>query len=53
MKLTITCKEKAWVGIVFMQDGYQNGPDWDWYYEAVQRHGHCCRKIKKEYLEIR
>ncbi len=33
------------------QDGYQNGPDWDWYYEAVKDAWPKVLVTLKEYLE--
>ena len=33
------------------QDGYQQGADWDWYYEAVKSAWPAVLKTLKEYLE--
>jgi len=54
MKLTVHAKEKGIGSELYLcQDGYQNGPDWDWYYEAVQQVLPIVEKKLKEYLEIR
>lgn len=37
--------------LTVIQDGYGEGPDWDWYYEAVVQGWPAALKLLKEYLE--
>jgi uncharacterized protein YndB with AHSA1/START domain len=52
MSLTINAKEKNGLADVYLcQDGYQEGGDWDWYYEAVKTAWPNVMKGFKKYLE--
>ncbi|MCW5909692.1 MAG: SRPBCC domain-containing protein [Cyclobacteriaceae bacterium] len=52
MKLTVTATEKDGGSALYLcQSGYQNGTDWDWYYEAVKQAWPAVVKNLKEYLE--
>ncbi len=52
--MTLTIKVKP-VGdqteLYLRQDGYQSGPDWDWYYEAVVKAWPMALEQLKTYLE--
>ena len=52
MTLTVRAVEKNEVTEVYLcQDGYQEGEDWDWYYEAVKEAWPQVMKALKKYLE--
>lgn len=52
MSLTIKATEKGGMAELYLcQDGYQQGPDWDWYYEAVKSAWPAVVQALKEYLE--
>lgn len=52
MTLTIKAKEKEGLAELYLcQEGYQSGPDWDWYYEAVKSAWPTVVQTLKEYLE--
>jgi uncharacterized protein YndB with AHSA1/START domain len=52
MSLIVRVKKKRDGAELYLcQDGYQNGPDWDWYYEAVKQAWPAVAKTLKEYLE--
>ena len=52
MSLTINAVEKNGLTDVHLcQDGYQEGDDWDWYYEAVKEAWPKVMKELKKYLE--
>ena len=52
MTLTIRAEEKGRQSELYLcQSGYQNGSDWDWYYEAVKQAWPAVLKKLKEYLE--
>lgn len=52
MQLTIRANEKNGITDVYLcQDGYQNGKEWDWYYEAVKEAWPNVMKEFKKYLE--
>lgn len=54
MKLTVTAKQKNGKSELYLcQTGYQNGIDWDWYYETVKQAWPAVIKVLKEYLEKR
>jgi hypothetical protein len=50
--LTVSAKQK-WnsAELTLCQDGYQNGVDWDWYYEAVKLAWPSVAQNLKKYLE--
>lgn len=52
--MTLTIKARAQNGkaeLYLCQDGYQSGPGWDWYYEAVKQAWPVVANTLKEYLE--
>lgn len=52
MKLSIRANEKRYGAELHLcQDGYQSGPDWDWYYKAVQRAWPVVAGKLREHLE--
>ncbi len=52
MTLTIKATKKGDKAELFVcQDGYQNGADWDWYYEAVKQAWPMVLNTLKDYLE--
>ncbi|HTE25714.1 SRPBCC family protein [Flavitalea sp.] len=53
MSLTIHARKKNdGISELFLcQDGYQQGPDWDWYYEVVKQAWPEVVNTLKEYLE--
>ncbi|MDH7448421.1 hypothetical protein QBK95_22530 [Aquimarina sp. 2201CG14-23] len=52
MSLTIKATEIDGITNVYLcQDGYQNGKDWDWYFEAVKGAWPNVIQTIKEYLE--
>jgi uncharacterized protein YndB with AHSA1/START domain len=53
MSLTVTAKQNASGGsdVYLCQDGYQQGEDWDWYYEVVKQAWPVAMKTLKTYLE--
>jgi uncharacterized protein YndB with AHSA1/START domain len=52
MKLTITVKEMSEKSkLTICQEGYGEGPDWDWYYNAVKKAWPVAGKNLKKYLE--
>ena len=52
MQLTIRANEKNGMADVYLcQDGYKNGKDWDWYYEAVKEAWPSVMQEFKKYLE--
>lgn len=52
MSLTVTAISKNDTCEVYLcQDGYQAGPDWDWYYEAVKDAWPKVMQMLKDYLE--
>jgi uncharacterized protein YndB with AHSA1/START domain len=52
MTLTVRTKEKGNTTEVYLcQDGYQNGTDWDWYYNAVKQAWPTVMQTFKNYLE--
>lgn len=52
MILTIEAKEKPNTTSFYLcQDGYQQGADWDWYYEAVRQAWPQVVQKLKDYLE--
>ncbi len=52
MTLTIMATQKAAITEVYLcQDGYQDGPDWTWYYEAVKQAWPVVMQELKNYLE--
>lgn len=52
MKLSLCAKQKG-IGTEFYlcQDGYQEGGDWDWYYEAVYQAWPIVAEKLRRYLE--
>jgi len=54
MTLTILAIEDSGQTTLYLsQDGYQDGADWDWYYEAVNQAWPAVVQTLKEYLEER
>jgi len=54
MRLGISVREKDGLTRVSVrQDGYGDGPDWDWYYEAVVKGWRDALANLKEFLESR
>lgn len=52
MSLTVKTKEVNGMTEVYLcQDGYQDGDDWNWYYEAVKTAWPSVMKELKKYLE--
>ena len=52
MSLTVKAKAKGnGSEMNICQSGYQTGPHWDWYYQAVQQAWPSVGKSLKEYLE--
>jgi uncharacterized protein YndB with AHSA1/START domain len=52
MTLTVKVREKNNETELYLcQDGYQNGTEWDWYYEAVKQAWPTVIKTLKNYLE--
>jgi hypothetical protein len=52
MTLTIKATEKEGRTALYLcQDGYQNGEEWDWYFEAVRKAWPIVVKILKDFLE--
>lgn len=52
MTLTVRIKEKGNTTEVYLcQDGYQNGTDWDWYYNTVKQAWPTVMQTFKNYLE--
>jgi uncharacterized protein YndB with AHSA1/START domain len=52
MTLTIKATEKVGKTELYLcQGGYQNGEDWDWYYDAVKQAWPIVVKTLKDYLE--
>lgn len=52
MTLTVRAEEKnGKTQVRLCQDGYQDGPDWDWYYEAVKQAWPAVIKLLKAFLE--
>ena len=52
--MTLTVKTRVNGGkteIYVCQDGYQEGPDWDWYYDAVRQAWPITVQTLKNYLE--
>ena len=52
--MTLTIKATPMNGktsLYLCQDGYQTGPDWDWYYEAVKKAWPMVLVMLKNYLE--
>jgi hypothetical protein len=53
MSLTVRAEQnKGETEVYLCQDGYGEGGDWDWYYEAVKYAWSEVLKTLKEYLEI-
>lgn len=52
MKLIVEATEKNEGSELYLcQDGYRDGGDWDWYYEAVHQAWPVVVKVLKKYLE--
>ena len=52
MTLSIAAIQKEQgCNVTIIQDGYQSGEDWDWYYQAVKEAWPVVAKTLKEYLE--
>ncbi|MEZ4940492.1 MAG: SRPBCC domain-containing protein [Saprospiraceae bacterium] len=52
MHLSISAQEVAGqTRLTILQGGYQNGPDWDWYYQAVLEAWPVAAQHLKAYLE--
>lgn len=52
MTLTVKVKKKGEMTELYLcQDGYQRGPDWSWYYEAVKEAWPAVIQQLKNYLE--
>lgn len=52
MTLTVKTTEKGGGTELYLcQDGYQEGSDWDWYYEAIKKAWPAVLLTLKEYLE--
>jgi uncharacterized protein YndB with AHSA1/START domain len=53
MSLTVQATQKSHrvAEMYIRQDGYRNGGEWDWYYEAVRTAWPAVAKQLKEYLE--
>ncbi len=52
MTLTVIAKHNENHTVTYLcQEGYQQGPDWDWYYEAVKQAWPEVLKTLKAYLE--
>ena len=52
MKLTITAKAKGDISELYLcQDGYQDGADWNWYYDAVKQAWPSVVETLKNFLE--
>jgi len=53
MSLTVEANAKGNLTEMYIcQNGYQDGPDWDWYYEAVVDAWPKVVEIIKDYLEV-
>lgn len=54
MRLTVRTTEKDGKTQLYLcQDGYRDGTDWDWYYDAVKEAWPTVAKTLKDYLEKR
>mgnify|MGYP001347504716 CR=1 FL=1 len=52
MTLTITAKKKGDISELYLcQDGYQDGIDWNWYYDVVKQAWPSVIETLKNYLE--
>ena len=52
MTLTVIAKQNDSQTVLYLcQEGYQQGPDWDWYYQAVKQAWPDVLKSLKRYLE--
>lgn len=52
MKLSIAAiQHETGCHVTIVQDGYQQGADWDWYYEAVKQAWPVVAQTLKDYLE--
>lgn len=49
--LIMTTPEKGKTVLDIIQSGYQQGPDWDWYYEAVKAAWPAVAQQIRDYLE--
>jgi hypothetical protein len=50
LTIKVTSKKNS-VELYLCKDGYQEGSDWDWYYQAVQTAWPIVAKELKTYLE--
>ena len=52
MTLTVIAKQNGGQTVLYLcQEGYQKGPDWDWYYESVKQAWPDVLQTLKAYLE--